>query len=170
MQMFGAMIEQWFGGDNVPYNEFVEAMLSADLESMNEYMSRVTTNIISYFDTGNSPSDEEPERFYHGFVLGLMVDQIDNYIITSNRESGFGRYDIMLEPIDKNNVHYPGIIIEFKVALPHTTHRKAHSGVVKCSGLYQPSLTFKQFCDQKEPPNLRTKYREGQKELQVKLG
>ena len=118
MQMFGAMIEQWFGGDNVPYNEFVEAMLSADLESMNEYMSRVTTNIISYFDTGNSPSDEEPERFYHGFVLGLMVDQIDNYIITSNRESGFGRYDIMLEPIDKNNVHYPGIIIEFKVINP----------------------------------------------------
>ena len=118
MQMFGAMIEQWFGGDNVPYNEFVEAMLSADLESMNEYMSQVTTNIISYFDTGNSPSDEEPERFYHGFVLGLMVDQIDNYIITSNRESGFGRYDIMLEPIDKNNVHYPGIIIEFKVINP----------------------------------------------------
>ena len=118
MQMFGAMIEQWFGGDNVPYNEFVEAMLSADLESMNEYMSRVTTNIISYFDTGNSPSDEEPERFYHGFVLGLMVDQIDNYIVTSNRESGFGRYDIMLEPIDKNNVHYPGIIIEFKVINP----------------------------------------------------
>ena len=118
MQMFGAMIEQWFGGDNVPYNEFVEAMPSADLESMNEYMSRVTTNIISYFDTGNSPSDEEPERFYHGFVLGLMVDQIDNYIITSNRESGFGRYDIMLEPIDKNNVHYPGIIIEFKVINP----------------------------------------------------
>ena len=118
MQMFGAMIELWFGGDNVPYNEFVEAMLSADLESMNEYMSRVTTNIISYFDTGNSPSDEEPERFYHGFVLGLMVDQIDNYIITSNRESGFGRYDIMLEPIDKNNVHYPGIIIEFKVINP----------------------------------------------------
>ena len=56
--------------------------------------------------------------FFQGFVLGLMVDQIDNYIITSNRESGFGRYDIMLEPIDKNNVHYPGIIIEFKVINP----------------------------------------------------
>ena len=118
MQMFGNMIEQWFGGDNVPYNEFIEAMLSGDLESMNEYMNRVTANIISYFDTGNSPSDEEPERFFHGFVLGLMVDQSDNYIITSNRESGFGRYDIMLEPKDKNNAHYPGIIIEFKVINP----------------------------------------------------
>ena len=41
---------------------------------------------------------EEPERFYHGFVLGLMVELNDKYVITSNRESGFGRYDIMLEP------------------------------------------------------------------------
>ena len=47
-----------------------------------------------------------------------MVEQSENYIITSNRESGFGRYDIMLEPKDKNNTHYPGIIIEFKVINP----------------------------------------------------
>ena len=58
---------------------------------------------------------EKSSRFYHGFVLGLMVDQTQNYIITSNRESGFGRYDIMLEPIDKTNEKYPGIVIEFKV-------------------------------------------------------
>ena len=67
---------------------------------------------------GKEESRIRPENFYHGFVLGLMVDQIDNYIITSNRESGFGRYDIMLEPKDKNNTHYPGIIIEFKVINP----------------------------------------------------
>ena len=53
--------------------------------------------------------------FFQGFVLGLMVDQTENYIITSNRESGFGRYDIMLEPIDKTNEKLLGIVIEFKV-------------------------------------------------------
>ena len=114
-QMFGTMIERWFGGADVPYNEFINAMLSGDIESMNEYMNRVTRGVISYFDTGKTPSDEESERFYHGLVLGLMVDQVDNYILSSNRESGFGRYDIMLEPIDKNNEKYPGIVIEFKV-------------------------------------------------------
>lgn len=78
-------------------------------------MNKVTLKTISYFDTGNIPSDEEPERFFHGFVLGLMVDQTENYIINSNRESGYGRYDIMLEPVDKENIKYPGIVIEFKV-------------------------------------------------------
>ena len=117
-QMFGAMIERWFGGADVPYNEFINAMLDGDIESMNEYMNRVTRGVISYFDTGKTPSDEEPERFYHGLVLGLMVDQVDNYILNSNRESGYGRYDIMLEPIDKTNEKYPGIVIEFKVINP----------------------------------------------------
>ncbi len=114
-RMFGSMIEQWFGGEDVPYNEFVKALLKGDIESMNIYMEKVTKNIMSYFDTGKRPSDEEPEKFYHGLVLGLMIDQIENYIIKSNRESGYGRYDIMLEPIDKNNMKYPGIVIEFKV-------------------------------------------------------
>ena len=117
-QMFGSMIERWFGGADVPYNEFINAMLNGDIESMNEYMNRVTRGVISYFDTGKTPSDEEPERFYHGLVLGLMVDQVDNYILNSNRESGYGRYDIMLEPIDKTNEKYPGIVIEFKVINP----------------------------------------------------
>lgn len=79
-------------------------------------MKLITANIFSCFDVaGKEESRIRPENFYHGFVLGLMVDQSENYIITSNRESGFGRYDIMLEPIDKNNDKYPGIIIEFKV-------------------------------------------------------
>ena len=75
---------------------------------MNAYMNRVTKSIFSYFDTSNS----EPEKFYHGFVLGLMVELSDDYILSSNRESGFGRYDIMLEPFDKSR---NAIIIEFKV-------------------------------------------------------
>ena len=116
--MFEDMILRWLSPVKRETNEFVKALINGDVDGMNIYMNKVTVKTISYFDTGNSPSDEEPERFFHGFVLGLMVDQSDNYIITSNRESGFGRYDIMLEPKDKNNAHYPGIIIEFKVINP----------------------------------------------------
>ena len=113
--MFLKMFKGWFNRSLSAYNNFVKSLLNGDIESMNEYMNRVTRGVISYFDTGKTPSDEEPERFYHGLVLGLMVDQVDNYILNSNRESGFGRYDIMLEPIEKTNDKYPGIVIEFKV-------------------------------------------------------
>lgn len=65
---------------------------------MNTYMNKVALNTFSYFDTERKPAGEEPERFYHGFVLGLMVELADRYLVTSNRESGFGRYDVMLEP------------------------------------------------------------------------
>ena len=79
---------------------------------MNEYMNRVALQTFSFFDTGNSPWKEEPEKFYHGFVLGLLVELENGYILTSNRESGFGRYDIMLEPKDKKNLAF---VMEFKV-------------------------------------------------------
>ena len=79
---------------------------------MNEYMNRVTASVFSSFDTGKNPSYMKPERFYHGFVLGLIMELQDRYIITSNRESGFGRYDVMLEP--KGEEFY-AIVIEFKM-------------------------------------------------------
>ena len=116
--MFRKMILRWFTPAKMETNEFIKALINGDVESMNAYMNKVTLKTISYFDSGNSPSDEEPERFFHGFVLGLMVDQTENYIITSNRESGYGRYDIMLEPIDKLNENLPCIVIEFKVINP----------------------------------------------------
>ena len=78
-------------------------------------MNRVALQTFSYFDTGNRPSEKEPERFYHGFVLGLIVDLNGRYTVISNRESGFGRYDVMLEPLDKNDYAY---ILEFKVHDP----------------------------------------------------
>ena len=102
------MVQNQFYRAGGGYNGFVKALLSDDIESMNAYMNRVTKSIFSYFDTSNS----EPEKFYHGFVLGLMVELSDDYILTSNRESGFGKYDIMLEPFDKSK---NAIIIEFKV-------------------------------------------------------
>ncbi len=114
--MFESMVKGWLRKDRTHYNRFVKAMLQDDLESMNEYMNRFALSTISYFDVGNKPSDQaEPERFYHGFVLGLLVDLRDRYEIISNQESGFGRYDIMLKPLNETD---DGIILEFKVWNP----------------------------------------------------
>ena len=114
--MFQNMISNWFSDAQTDYNDFVQALLIGDLKAMNAYMNRVALNTFSYFDTGKRPSGEEPERFYHGFVLGLIVDLQNRYIITSNRESGFGRYDVMLEP--KNPQTDDAILLEFKVRDP----------------------------------------------------
>ena len=117
--MFRKMILRWFSPAKHETNEFIRALISSDIESMNEYMNDVALNTFSSFDSGKHNSERKaPENFFHGFVLGLIVDQTENYIITSNRESGYGRYDIMLEPIDKTNEKYPGIVIEFKVINP----------------------------------------------------
>ncbi len=115
-RMFEGMVRSWFSGSKADYNDFIKAMLCGNVKAMNGYMNRVALNIFSYFDTGKNPSSEEPERFYHGFVLGLMVDLQGRYAITSNRESGFGRYDVVLEP--KNPEKDNAIILEFKVHDP----------------------------------------------------
>ena len=108
-------MRDWFS-ENDYYNDFIKALLLNDVAAMNTYMNRVTREMFSYFDTGKNPYSE-PERFYHGFVLGLMVELSDRYILTSNRESGFGRYDVMLEPRDmsQNKSQEDAIILEFKV-------------------------------------------------------
>lgn len=118
--MFCSMVRSWFRDSESDYNYFVKSLLQGDIDAMNEYMNRVALNTFSYFDTGNKPSGEEPERFYHGFVLGMVVDLQKDYIITSNRESGFGRYDVMLEPKDKSR---DAIILEFKAL----NHRRENS-------------------------------------------
>ena len=107
------MIEGWFKNYSSGYNDFIKALLLNDKKAMNHYMNKVALATFSSFDAGNKPSaSAEPERFYHGFVLGLMVELSDRYAITSNRESGFGRYDVMLKP--KNRME-DAIIMEFKV-------------------------------------------------------
>lgn len=113
--MFENMIRGWFSERDENYNDFVRALLLGDLDAMNEYMNRVSREMFSYFDTGKNPSCAEPERFYHGFVLGLMVDLKERYLLTSNRESGFGRYDVMLEPRKEKD---DAILLEFKVFQP----------------------------------------------------
>lgn len=111
--MFENMIQGWFADYDSSYNDFVKALLANDLKAMNVYMNRVALSTFSFFDTGKRPSaDKEPERFYHGFVLGLIVELEGKYTITSNRESGFGRYDVILEPRSSRD---DAIIMEFKV-------------------------------------------------------
>ena len=111
--MFRNMIKKWFRRKGAAaYNEFIQAFLQNDKKAMNHYMNKIALHTFSYFDTGKEPSEQEPERFYHGFVLGLIVELRDRYFITSNRESGFGRYDIMLEPISVEDMAY---VVEFKV-------------------------------------------------------
>ncbi len=111
--MFQRMIRKWFTGTGTTYNGFIRALLQDDVKSMNAYMNRVALATFSYFDGGRNPSMEsQPERFYHGFVLGLAVELADRYVITSNRESGFGRYDVMMEP--KSGADN-AVVMEFKV-------------------------------------------------------
>ncbi|MBQ6889177.1 MAG: AAA family ATPase [Lachnospiraceae bacterium] len=114
-RMFYTMVRGWFSTVKKVYNDFVTAMLRENIKEMNIYMNRVTLETFSYFDTGKRASGIEPERFYHGFVLGLVADLSKDYVITSNRESGYGRYDVMLEPKDKANKAF---ILEFKIHEP----------------------------------------------------
>lgn len=117
--MFEHMVKDWFGGSmEASYNNFIKALLLNDVEAMNEYMNKVALRSFSSFDiAGGTADDDAPERFYHGFVLGLMVELSGRYTITSNRESGFGRYDVMLVPTDRGKDC--AYIIEFKVHKPN---------------------------------------------------
>ncbi len=120
--MFENMIQDWFSGSD-DYGDFIQALMLNDIKAMNFYMNKVTSEMFGSFDTGTKPSEKQPERFYHGFVLGLMVELADKYAITSNRESGFGRYDIMLEPRARED---DAIIIEFKVQEDDEKIGRAH--------------------------------------------
>ena len=113
VSMFANMFAGWFENPDARYNDFIKSLLNNDLKGMNYYMNKVALVTFNYFDTGKNPSETlEPERFYHGFVLGLIVELSDRYEVKSNRESGFGRYDVMIIPLDKSE---KAIVLEFKV-------------------------------------------------------
>ena len=114
--MFERMVENWFDEESGNYNDFIKALLRGDVKSMNAYMNEIAISMFSSFDGGKKPSSRTaPERFYHGFVLGLLVELKGRYAVTSNRESGFGRYDVMLKPLNRED---DGIILEFKIHEP----------------------------------------------------
>lgn len=123
ISMFTNMFKGWFGRSLSNYNAFVKALIQGDVDAMNYYMQRVCMATFSYFDVGSGQGEDcEPERFYHGFVLGLMADQADIYETRSNRESGFGRYDVMLIPRGSKRQGLPAVIMEFKV---HNSRQEA---------------------------------------------
>ena len=125
MLMFEEMIESWFAEEDSAYGNFKEALLAGDLDYMNQFMNQVALQSFSSFDSGTKPSENlEPERFYHGFVLGLIVDLAGKYHITSNRESGFGRYDVLMEPLQKQ---FDAIVMEFKVQNPAKEESLQHT-------------------------------------------
>ncbi len=109
--MFRGMVRRWFSR-TVGYNGFIKALLEGDLSTMNGCLNRISLEMFSYFDTGTGSSRQEPERFYHGFVLGMLAELLGRYSVTSNRESGYGRYDVMMEPLNGKD---DAIVLEFKV-------------------------------------------------------
>ena len=116
LDMFYDMVRGWFKRSKRNYNGFIKALFADNLKEMNIYMNQVALQTFSFFDSGTRPSEtQQPENFYHGFVLGLLVELSGDYTVTSNRESGYGRYDVMIEPLEKNKNAY---IFEFKVHDP----------------------------------------------------
>ena len=112
--MFDEMVMGWFSNQRLDYDEFSKALLAGNKEFMNEYLNEIAEETFSSFDTGAKPSEfKQPENFYHGFTLGLIAGLRNIYHITSNRESGYGRYDVVLEPFNQDVDD--GIILEFKV-------------------------------------------------------
>lgn len=112
MAMFKTEILGMFHNGWSAYGRFAESLLAHKMELMNEYLQTITYTSISYFDVADGPKERTPENFYHGLVLGLIVSLRDRYRIVSNRESGRGRYDIAMYPLQENT---DAFIMEFKV-------------------------------------------------------
>ena len=109
--MYNKIIKDWASESYVSseYNEMLKALINFDYEVFEEIFIDYVEKSLSYFDV----SGDEPERVYHGFVLGMLVALNNTHYVLSNRESGYGRYDVMVIPKD---ITKPGIIIEFKRA------------------------------------------------------
>ncbi|MBQ9057839.1 MAG: AAA family ATPase [Atopobiaceae bacterium] len=115
---FDDMISRWFGMSEEDYDDFIGAVLKGDVKAANHYLSDVTLACISSFDGATKTAESQPERFYHGLVLGMLAKLRGLYTVESNRESGWGRYDIMLVPLNGATSARPAVIIEFKVFDP----------------------------------------------------
>ena len=116
---FDRMVQGWFAASGARYGQFERAILAGDARVATKCLSAVTRACMSSFDAGTHPSEEtEPERFYHGLVLGLLSSLRGRYSVESNRESGFGRYDVALVPTDGATDTDSAVVMEFKVFDP----------------------------------------------------
>ncbi|WP_297429652.1 AAA family ATPase [Clostridium sp.] len=103
------LIEKWFkeATNNDYYNTMLDTLTNGNIKVFEGIFKEFVINNLSYFDI----SGKEPERVYHAFVLGMLVSLSNEYEVNSNKESGYGRYDVMMIPKDISKI---GIIIEFK--------------------------------------------------------
>jgi hypothetical protein len=106
--IYSSIIERYFTTkiENKKLEIMLKALLEGDIDVFEELFSEYVMKAMSFFDTA-----VEPEKVYHAFVMGLLLWLSPDYQIKSNRESGYGRYDIMIIPRDTNKL---GFIIEFK--------------------------------------------------------
>ncbi|MEJ8553124.1 AAA family ATPase [Tepidibacter sp. Z1-5] len=105
--LYEEIIMSWFKEsiNSEKFNYMLKSLTTGDIETFEEILSEYLIKSASYFDI------EESEKFYHAFVLGILVALNEDYEVKSNRESGYGRYDIMVIPKDQTKL---AIIIEFK--------------------------------------------------------
>lgn len=117
------LIEKWFKESltSQNYNTMLKALITKDIETFDEIFTEFIMRNMSYFDV----SGKEPEKVYHAFVLGMIVSLNNEYEVKSNKESGYGRYDVMLIPRDASNL---GIIIEFK-RIKETNSKTIKTGI-----------------------------------------
>ena len=117
-----SFIKEYSLGKTAMYFKMIEDLYKGDLEKFSFKFKELYLSAISYHDTGDD------EKYYHHFMLGLLLTLGDKYTITSNRESGYGRYDIALEPIDKTNY---GLIFEFKISDKNSIENKAKEALAQ---------------------------------------
>ena len=111
------LVNSWFETASGNYMErFADALRTGDLREMNTQMQQVVIQSASGFDSGTKPAGgrTQPENFFHGLTLGMLTCLAGDYHVSSNRESGFGRYDITLEPLERSRIP-DAVILEFKV-------------------------------------------------------
>ena len=107
--MYEKIIRDWQSESYISseYNEMLKALINFDFKVFKKIFARYVRESFSYFDV----SGKMPEKVYHAFTLGLLVSLNRTHQVLSNRESGYGRYDVMVIPKDISKL---GIIIEFK--------------------------------------------------------
>ena len=118
--VYQTCVVKWFTaqGQENRYRGLLQALTEGDVRTFTREMKQFFEYTVSYFDT----SQQQPEKFYHGLVLGMIISLAKTHTIESNRESGVGRYDVIIIPHDLSK---PGVVLEFKVTFDDETMEAA---------------------------------------------